>query len=112
MTSSRGRIVAGLIIIMLLASFLLTCDDRQNESERARKAEAQRQAQLQSQLNSEEAQRIEAQRNARAAEESRNFWVSGLGAGACIACGIVLLVGIHIGSRAVRRYRKEHDHNA
>ena len=69
--------------------------------------EAQRQEQLQAQLQAEQAKRLEAEKSARAAESSRDAWIIGLGAGACVVGIMAILIGIHIGSRAMGRGRKE-----
>jgi hypothetical protein len=98
---------AGLLAILILGAVLLcTCDE--DEAEKARRAQAQRQAQLQAQLQAEQAQQIQNEQSARAETATRNGWIVGLGSGACVVCLVVLLLGIHIGSRTVNRYKKEH----
>lgn len=105
-----GRLAVLSLCVFLIAVFLTVCDDRESERAKARKAEAQRQEQLQAQLRTEQAQRLAAERSAQAAASSLDAWITGLSATACAACVIVLLIGVHIGSRAVSRYRKEHHH--
>ena len=104
-----GRLAALTLCVLIPSVFLLTvCDGGSSTQENARQAEAQRQEQIQAQLQAEQAQRLEAQDAARAAKASRNSWIGGLAGGACAACVVVLLIGIHIGARVVSRYRKEH----
>ena len=104
--------------LLLLLGILLWVGCDEEEKEQVRQAEAQRQAQiqaelqakLQAELTAEQAQRIQAEMAARAAQESRTTWITTLGAGACVVSVAALLVGIHIGTRAVERHRKEHPH--
>ena len=99
--SSRSHQVGCWPVLLLCGLLLAGCGE--DTQEQARQAEAQRQAQL----AAEQAQRIKAEQAARTAEESRNYWVATVGAGACAVSVIVLLVGIHIGTRALERHRKE-----
>src|ERR1035437_735375 len=100
-----GRVAALALCIFLSAVFLTVCDERPSAQENARQAQAQQQ--FQAQLQAEQAQRLAAENSARAAESSRDAWIIGLGAGGCLVCLVVLLVGIHIGARAIARYKKE-----
>ena len=102
-----ARLAALAVGMVLIAAFLTVCDDRTSQPENARKAEAQRQEQLQAQLQAEQAKRLEAEKSARAAESSRDAWIIGLGAGACVVGLVAILIGIHIGSRALGHGRKE-----
>ena len=107
------RSLAGLLVILslwLLLIAIAACDDDEAKQERSRQAEAQRQAQLQAQLQTEQAQRQKAEEHARAVEQSRTNWIAGLCAGAGAVCMLVLLVGIHIGSRGLRRTQQEKPH--
>ena len=97
-----GRLAALTLCVILIAVFLTVCDERSAQEENARKAEAQRQERLQAQLQAEQAQRLEAERSVQAAAASRNAWIIGLGAGAALISLVMLLVGIHIGSRVSR----------
>lgn len=108
MVSPPSRQSGCWILLLVCTLLLLGCDE--DEKERVRQAQAQRQAQYQAQLAAEQAQRAQAELAARAAQESRVTWITTLGAGACAVSVVMLLVGIHIGTRAVERHRKEHPH--
>jgi tetrahydromethanopterin S-methyltransferase subunit E len=97
--------LARIRIICVCLVPLVGCDE---DDESTTKAQAQRQ--LQVQLEQEQARRHQAERAAVAAEESRNAWVIGVGMGAFGACLITAMIGIHIGSRAVKRSGKEANH--
>jgi hypothetical protein len=84
---------------------LVACDE---DDDSTTKAQAQRH--LQAQFEQEQAQRHRAEQAAVAAEESRNTWVIGVGMGAFVVCLITAMIGIHIGSRAVKRSGKEGSH--
>lgn len=102
MTQRLARRSTLLAILVLGALLLNGCDE--DDAEKARRAAAQRQAQIQAQL-------IKAEEAARAAQESKNAWITAMGTGVCAVAVIVLLVGIHIGSRVVERYTEEHPHD-
>ena len=102
MSLNRRRIVGGLTALALCILLLAVCDDRDSPQQTQQQREAQ--------LQAEQDRRLEAQQAAHDAEASRNSWLTLVGAGACAACIIVLLIGIHIGSRALARYRKDHPH--
>ena len=108
MTIGLARRSALLAILIFGVLLLNGCDE--DEVEKARRAAAQRQAQVQAQLAAEQAQRVKAEEAARAAQESRNTWITALGMGGCAVAVIVLLVGIHIGSRVVERYKEDRPH--
>ena len=105
MTLLPRRRMAWLVVAGLCVLLLFTCDE-QSEKDKSRQAEAQRQAQLEA----AQVQRLKAEQDARAAEASRDFWIIVLGCGACVGCVLVLLAGIHIGSGALARYRKDQPH--
>ena len=109
MSLSRRRLIGGLIAVALCISLLNVCDDR-GQQQAAQQAQERRQAQAQAQLEAEQAKRLESEQAARDAEASRNSWTHRGGRGACAACIVLLLIGIHIGSRALARYRKDHPH--
>ena len=108
MKSPCHRIVGGIIAILVCVGLLTVCDDR--DQQQAQREQARREAQIQAQLQAEAAKAQIAQQAARQAEASRNAWLTAIGTGACAACIIVLLIGIHIGSRALARCRKDHPH--
>src|ERR1035437_5620188 len=106
MTLSRrtGRLIIVALCVLIPSVLILSvCDKRESDQEKTRA-----QQQFEAQLQAEKAQRLQAEQAARAAETSRNSWITGLSAGACAICLVVLLLGIHIGSRAIHRYKKEH----
>ena len=92
----RRACVACLLIVSICLVPLVSCYDEDEENKR--QAEAQRQ--LQAQLEEEHARRCQA-------EQAQSTWTIGIGAGACVACVIVGLVGVAIGSRALKRSGKE-----
>ena len=92
---SRGP-AFGLILVCLAAA---SCDDR--DSTRSQQA-------LEERLRQQAAQQQRAEQTAREAKESRDFWIAVLGAGGCVSTLLVLLLGVYIGSSAIRNYRKEH----
>jgi hypothetical protein len=94
--------LARILIVCVCLVPLAACDE---DDDSTTKAQAQRQ--LQAQLEHEQAQRYRAEQAAVAAEESRNAWVIGVGLGAFAACLITAMIGIHIGSRAVKRSGKD-----
>ena len=96
-----------LCILIITVILLNACDENTETKKRQSNEEAQRQAQLQAQLEIERTRRLCAEQSARAAEESRNKWLVGLGAGACIACVIAGLVGVHIGVQGASRAREK-----
>jgi hypothetical protein len=103
----RTKYLAALtIFVVVIAALLTVCDDRSTDQDDQAKAEAQRQSQLQ--LRAEQALRMEAEKSAQASESSRNVWIVGLVVGVGLCSLIALLVGVHIGSRARERSRKEH----
>ena len=104
-SSSRSHQVGRWPLLLLCGLLLASCGE--DTQEQARQAEAQRQAQL----AAEQAQRIKAEQAARTAEESRTYWVATVGAGACVMSVIVLLVGVHIGARAVALHRRKDPQN-
>ena len=108
LTRQTGRLAILTLCVFLIVVFLTVCDERPSQQEDARKAEVQRQEQLKAQLQAEQAQQIQNEQSARAETATRNGWIVGLGSGACVVCLVVLLLGIHIGSRTVNRYKKEH----
>ena len=91
---SRGLAV-GLILMCLFAP---SCDDR--DSGRAQQA-------LDEQLRQQAIQQRKADQAAREAKESRDFWIAVLSAGGCVSSLLLLLLGVYIGSSAIRRYRKD-----
>lgn len=105
--SRPARLTVLAVCVFVIAAFLTVCDDRTSQPENARKAEAQRQEQIQAQLQAEQAKRLEAEKSAQAAQSSRDAWIIGLGAGAGVVGIMAILIGIHIGSRALGRGRKE-----
>jgi len=100
------RATAGMVLV--LGALLTYACGRQEtpDPQKARQVEAPRQI-VQTELQVEKAQRLRAEDMARAAEASRNGWIAVVGSGGVLACVGALLVGIHIGSRAAARYRKE-----
>jgi hypothetical protein len=100
----RAYLARFLIVCVCLVP-LFACDE---DDESTTKAQAQRH--LQAQLEQEQVQRHRAEQAVVAAEESRNTWVIGVGMGAFAVCLITAMIGIHIGSRAVKRSGKEGPH--
>ena len=94
--------LARVLIVWICLAPLAACYDEDDENQRRAAA------QLQVQIEEEQARRSQAEQAARSAEQSRAGWIAGVGAGAFGACVIVGMLGVHIGSRARRRSGKEH----
>ena len=62
---------------------------------------------LEEQLRQQAVQQRKAEQTAREAKESRGFWIAVLGVGGCVSSLLVLLLGVYIGSSAIRYYRKD-----
>ena len=92
-SSLRARLARVLIMCVCLGP-LAACFDEEEEKQR------QAQAQWRAQLDAEQVRR-------RAAEQSRDAWIVGLGAGTLGLCVLTGLPGVHIGVRAVPRPGKE-----
>jgi hypothetical protein len=89
-----------------MAGFLTVCDDRSTHPEETSSSEAQRHAELQAQLQTEQAKRLEAEKAAEVTKSSRAIWIIGLVAAGCVVCLVALLIGVHIGSRPTKRTRE------
>ena len=88
---SRG-LAAGLILVCLCVP---SCDDGDSG-----------QHAIEEQLRQQAAQQKLSEQSAREAKDSRDFWVAVLSAGGCVSSLLLLLLGVYIGSRAIRHYRK------
>lgn len=93
------------LCLVLHAAAPTACDSRSQQNTDTQDELRRQQA---ARLQAEQAARLQAEQAARAAEVSRGSWIVGLSAGACAASLVVLLIGVGLGSRVVRRYRKEH----
>lgn len=104
MKLTRRHLVGGLIVVLFSLLLLTVCDDRKWAP--PQDPHAQREAQLQA----EQAQRAEAELKAHEAAASRIVWITVVSAVAGAGAVVLLLLGIHVGSHAVTRFRKErHD---
>ena len=62
---------------------------------------------IEEQLRQQAIQQRKAEQSAREARESRDFWIAVLSAGGCVSSLVLLLLGVYIGSSAIRHYRKD-----
>lgn len=101
MKLTRRHLVGGLIVVLFSLLLLTVCDDRKWAP--PQDPHAQREAQLQ-------AQQAEVELKAREPAASRIVWITVVSAVAGAGAVVLLLLGIHVGSHAVTRFRKErHD---
>ena len=97
----KQRACLARVPIFICIVSLAACYDEDQENQH------QAAAQLQAQVQEEQARRSQAEQAARSAEQSRAGWIAGVSAGAFGACVIVGMLGVHIGARARRRSGKE-----
>ena len=106
--TGQSRTLGGALVVLGVFVFLVfACKEDATPAKHSSPPETERVVQLQLQLAAEQTQRARAEQEAVAAEQSRTTWITGLIAGSIVVCVVIGLLGIHIGSRARRRSRKE-----